>query len=106
MAGPNKKLGCMFAHNAATNGSTHIIRLHCRLSCSAMDKKINAQIHEKTWGRANQCMLVTPSRRTVAAAVKNKFPPSDKAKRAAAYAVNAIAAAVTSATPDRPAIRC
>src|SRR5437899_1948817 len=106
MAGPNRKLPCIFAQRSAKKGSTYNPRPACRRSCSAAWRNNNARIQEKTWGRASQCMLVAPNRRTVVAAVKNKLPPNESDNWAAPPAVRAMASAAMSATPGSPAARC
>src|SRR5437870_13195440 len=51
-------------------------------------------------------MLVVPSKRTMATAVKNRLPPMEPARYAAPDTVIAIARAAIRATPGSPAKRC
>src|SRR3989442_3823584 len=51
-------------------------------------------------------MLVVPSKRTMARAVKNRLPPMEPARYAAPDTVTAIASAAIIATPGSPAKRC
>src|SRR5206468_8734681 len=53
-----------------------------------------------------QCMLVGPSKRTVATAAKNRLPPMEPARYAAPETVTAMASAAIIATPANPAKRC